>query len=306
MPNPLNFGSDIVSLTAERMFRPSPADEAIMMTGEKTNVFGTNMDDNVELWFYNPDGTYAGNLRLSPQDDSLSLSTVLDSTGAYEILNLDMTKVISAARLPPGRYSMAVYFYRDEVGSLNGERLLINAISNSRTEVRLTPAQPSSTLLSDVYEFVVPSVPKLYAKALLDEIFAKSLNFAPDWTESLNALEIGNALNTEGLPNTTTKIARAQAVDSYTALIDIVRDRTYTLALQNLTDYVQLDSNIQYAELETIVKQSLRAVLNDMVSKKEIDPRFTLVPNDAVSIGVIQVTFPPLVAQTTSGGFLAI
>lgn len=277
MPNPLNFGSDIVTLTAERMFRPSPADESITARGEKTNLFGTSMDDNVELWFYYPDGSYAANLRLSPQNDALSLSTVLDSTGAYEILNLDMTKVILASRLPPGRYSMSAYFYRDEVGSLNGERMLINAISNSRTEVRLTPAQPSATLLTDVYDFVVPYVPKLYAKALLDEIFAKSLNFAPDWTESLNALEIGNALNTQGAPNTTTKIARAHGVDSYTTLIDVIRDRTYAVAVQNLADFAKLDGNIHYSELETIVRDALETVLNDMVSKKEIDPRFQLV-----------------------------
>lgn len=276
MPNELNFGSPIVSMNAERKTRITPEEDGLVTIGVKSILFGTHPKDNIELWFYYPDGSYYSNLRLSPEDIGISLSTIVDSNGAQEVLNLDLDVISTQANLVPGRYSVAIYLLRDEVGSLNGERLIITDISTSRTEVKIAPPVPSATLFKEVYEFVVPSVPRMYAKALLDEIFAKSLDFKADWTESLNALDITRIVNTK-IGGTTDRIVRSRAESSYMALLREIKNRTYTLALELLVERTKDDWNVQRAELRVIIVDAMRAVIAQMKDAKEIDPRFRLV-----------------------------
>jgi hypothetical protein len=276
MPNQLNFGSPITSMISERMTRLTSEDQALISTGTKTILFGTVPFDNVEIWFYSPDGTFYSNVRLNPEDEALSLSTLVDSSGTQEVLNLDLDILSSRARLAPGRYGMAVYILRDEVGSLNGERLIINDISPSRTEIKIFPPAPSATLFRQIYEFVVPSVPPQYAKAILDEIFAESLDYKPDWTESLNALDVSRELNNI-TPTTIDRIVRSKAETFYVELFKTIKDRTYSLALELLVERVKTDWNVQHTELRSIIVESLQAVLAQMKDAKEIDPRFRLV-----------------------------
>ena len=276
MPNELNFGSPIGNMNAERMSRLTPEDQALISTDSKSILFGTTPYDNIELWFYNMDGTFYSNVRLSPEDDALSLFSIVDSNGVQEVLNLDLDKISSKAILAPGRYAMSVYILRDEVGSLNGERLIINEISTSRTEVKISPPVPTGTLFKQIYEFVVPSVPPQYAKAILDEIFAESLDYKLDWTESLNALDVSQKLNA-AIPNTVDRIVKSNAEISYVDLFRKIKDRTYTLTLELLVERTKSDWNVQYTELRSIIIESLKAVLAQIVDSKEVDPRFRLI-----------------------------
>lgn len=276
MANQLNFGSPITTMVAERVPRLTPTDQGLVSIGTKSILFGTSPFDNVEIWFYNPDGSFFNGTVLGPTDPAISISTIFDANGGNEVLNIDFDKVALYVNLIPGRYSVAIYILRDEVGNIRDKGMIIDEISTSRTEVKISAPVPSEVLFKQVYEFVVPSVPPMYAKGLVDEVFAKSLDYNPDWSESLNGLDVSRQLNTHAA-NTTDRIVKSEAGTSYANLFNVVKDRTYTLAIELLVEQSKADRNIQYPELKNIILASLKSVLANMVDIKEIDSRFVLV-----------------------------
>lgn len=276
MANQLNFGNPIQTLIGERMYRPFISDQENCIKGEKTNIFGTNPNDNIEVWFYRPDGSLAGNIRLSPEHPSITLSTVLDSEGAFEFANLDLEKVVDEAKLEPGRYVMAVYFLRDEVGSLNGYRLNITEISPSRTEIVLTPEVVNEVVSHDINEFVHPTVPRIMAKALVDQIFAKNLDMTNQSSiaESVNILNVSNTMNNIQA-GTMDRINRSNSLNLYQSLFETVKLRTYEKAIEYMKDdYNNL--NVQRDEIKKYISDALNVVLYEIKSRNELDSKFEL------------------------------
>lgn len=272
MANQENFGSPIENLVGERPYRPSTVDQNLTIVREKTVLFGTNPSDNIELWFYFADGTFAATVRLSAEDSSIKLSTTIDNTGAYEYINLDLEKITKYAQLDSGRYTMSVYFLRDEVGTREGNRLLIKDISPSRTEVKLSPVTPDDDMSKDIYEFIVPSVPRLYAKGLIDQVFNKSLN--ESLGEFISDDEISNQLKNIG--NSIERIGNINAEASYLNIIEAIVNRTYQYSIEAL----EADSknfNVQSVELQKYIIDALNKSIDEMIVSKEMDSRFLIV-----------------------------
>lgn len=268
MPNQLNYSTPLTT-NFQRPSRISSTDVELLGTEQVQILFGTNERDVVELWFYNPDGSFASHLNLPFNDPALTVATLITQNGSTEILNLDLKQISTKMQIQPGRYAIVANFFRDEVGSEIGNKFYINDISADRTELKLTSIDKGAIALNSIYSFVTPSVPKIYAKGLLDQIFDK----LGDASKSINVDTLKPYINeTE---NITKRIDDANLSTNYTNMIKMILSRTYTLALDNMANAKQ-NNEVQYKELEAYVTVALDFVIRAAIQSGEIDTRFQL------------------------------
>jgi hypothetical protein len=278
MPNQANYPDPLNGTYFQRPERVSAKDLNLLHPGQQQILFGTSVNDNVEIWIYNPDGTFAGHQTLGPTDTALTLTTLVDNTGTYELLNIDMKDVANRIGIAPGRYSFVGNFFRDEVGSEAGYKLYISQISDDRTELQLRPVQRGATYDSQSYDWVVPGVPREFAAGLMIQLFGADISGSVE--HSLNPSFIAEILNaitpltTEGL-SVTDRINYAEAGNAYTAMINTINSRALTEALNLLAADVT-NNYIQQIELDKYIQKALLTVMYAMVSANEIDPRFEL------------------------------
>lgn len=272
MPNQINYPEKLSSTRFQRPSRIEKADVNLLNSGEQQILFGTSDKDIVEIWVYNPDGTFAGHAIILPSDTALSLTTLIDQSGPQELLNVDLRDVSNRMSLAPGRYSFVLNFFRDEVGSEIGNRLYILEISNDRTELRLTPVQENEIIKTELYEFVTPSVPRRFAQGLIDQTFGKSLDVLDSEKISNDKIMLAlNALHT----NTSNQVDYANVKNAYDLMILKLIERAYVKAL----DYMALDSNnfaIQEVEFMNYIEKAINDVIYDMKQAGEIDLRFSI------------------------------
>jgi hypothetical protein len=271
MANQLNYTTPVTGVL-QRPDRIAASDLALIETGEKQIVFGTDPSDNVEVWVYNPDGSFAGSLRLDVTDPALVVSTIIDNSGNHEVLNVDMRSVGQRMALESGRYGLVMNFFRDEVGSMIGPKLYLADISPDRTEVLLKPVDVTDDMRTQVFEFVEPSVPKLYAKALVDQIFGRAIAAPANQKVSVELL---NALLEQIRDGFLTCVVNAELIPAYSTIVFKVLDRTYTEAI-NLMAADTNNHNVQRDEIEHYIITALNSVVAQMKLNGEIDPRFEL------------------------------
>ena len=273
MANQANYAERIPSLASQRPFRPSTRDHLNSTDGDRFVFFATHPRDNIEFWIYNTNGVIVGNVRMSVTDDRIAPYTIADGPRAGEYLSIDLDKIIQELGIPSGRYSFVANIFRDEIGSLTGEKLVVETISPTRTELRLRPSIDSVGLGRDIYEFTTPSVPRVKAQALLDQIFGKEVE--SDGQTRVNAEVVRATLN--GLiPGTELRLSISNATESLNFLLERIKERTYNEALRLLredsTNYqVQEEEFVKYIEL------ALDSVLSRMEDVGEIDPRLELI-----------------------------
>lgn len=274
MPNPLNFGSSLGVMNAVRPYRISPDDQQLVVTGEKTVIFGSHPNDNVEMWFCDPDGKSVGSIVLNATSPHITLSTVIDTTGTFEVLNLNLETILPAVPLAPGRYGVSVYLFRNEVGSMTDKRLYISEISPSRTELKLnTDDFTDLESQNEIYEFIVPSVPRLYAKGLVDQFFAKNIDQLAG--ESVNIVNVSSNVD-EIIANTMVRVFNAEAVQSYNGLFKYVTEETYLRAVSKL-EIDTANYNVQSRDIDNYISTALDEVISELVDTQRVDPRFNLV-----------------------------
>lgn len=275
MPNQLNFPDRLpVKIVNERPSRLAKTDTKLFEINKKQTVFGITEKDVVELWIYYPDGRIAGHVLLSPTDESLNLITGIDNTGAYEFLNIEMGEIVRRMQLEQGRYGLVANIFRNEIGSAQGEKLFIQTISEDRTELRLTVNRPSNELLHDIYEFIVPSVPKLIAQGLISQTFNETVDFVNP-SDKLDSEKVIKDLDLI-TSNTSSRINYSDSRGSYDSIMKIVFERVHNLTL----DYMDADKNnfnIQEIDLEKYISQATQEVIRQMVDRGEIDNRFEIV-----------------------------
>jgi hypothetical protein len=271
MPNQLNFSDPIPSpYVAERPERLSKIDRNLSQVGNKQIVFGTTERDHAELWIYDSNGSIAGHVNLFPTDDALSLTTLVDNTGAYEMLNIDMGKAVRLMSIESGRYGFVANYFRDEVGSEIGDRLYVADISNDRTELRLYPKNINDRILREIYEWVVPSVPKLEAQGLIDQTFARSVDFTD--SEALNPTKVTADLD-RIINGTSARIQYARAELSYDEMVTKVIELAGNRALVKMANDTA-NRNIQEADLQNYIREASGEVIRELRDRGEIDPRF--------------------------------
>lgn len=266
MPNQLNFPDKLTTTPLQRPLRMSAKDLKLIRNENRQIIFGTTDRDVVELWIYNPNGTFAGHLNLGPTDQALTLTTLIDTSGPYEMLNLDMTRITQKVGLAPGRYAMVANFFRDEVGSEEGYKLYISDISDDRTEVQLYPVSPTAEVIRDIYEFITPSVSKQFAKGLIDQFFGMSLDALE--SEIVNQNKLDMQLD-ELIPGTTQRLRRGGLYDLYTAIINDLLDRTYHRTIVLLANDVK-NYNVQQIEIERYIMDAFDFVVAQMQQSGQI------------------------------------
>jgi hypothetical protein len=273
MPNQLNYPAPLDSTYYQRPSRLQDVDRALLEETNQQVLFGRSTSDLVEMWVYNPDGTFASHVNLKWDDPALTIATIIKNVGdPTEVLNIDMNNLGNRIQIQPGRYAMVANFFHDEVGSEEGYKLYVTNISQDRMELRLVPVKITDQTFRDILDFMTPSVPRIYAKGLIDQAFAHAVE--GNEPRTITSAKVGAAMNSV-FPDTTLRIAGSDAQAVYDGLVATVMNRTYVKAL-NLMAADYLNERVQAAEIELYVTNALDNVLYAMQQSGEIDPRFEL------------------------------
>lgn len=275
MANQNNYPSEITTLVNQRPSRINQFDEKLIREGQLTTLFGTDSREKLELWIYNPDGTFAMHANIPIISDELTTSTLVDNTGAYEFLNMQLAKIAKDYGLAVGRYSMVVNFFRDEVGSESSYQLYIDEISDDRTEIKITTADTTPSIQHDIYEFTEPSIPKQQAQGLMDQTFGKALDNTGLPAEVIDINDIRTRLENI-ISDTLERILYAGADSSLVSLFNIILNRTYSRALDNMSADIS-NLYIQREDFITYIKAALDTTIYEMKQRGEIDFRFDLI-----------------------------
>lgn len=271
MPNQLNYPDEIpIPYIGVRPSRLTSTDVKFIQNGLKQILFGTTINDLIEIWVYDSNGSVAGHTNLYPESDSLGLITVVDNTGAYEMLDLDMGKIVRIMAVEPGRYGLVLNFFRNEVGSESGDHLYISDISDDRTELRLHPKIVSDSLNRDIYEWIVPSVPKEQAQGLIDQTFGTSDNFTD--SQVIDPLKVSKDLDLL-IDGTMSRVQYSNSIHSYNDLVSAILAEVHTRALDNMAADVG-NLNIQDADLDQYLAEAVADVIREFKDQGIIDPRF--------------------------------
>jgi hypothetical protein len=273
MPNQANFPQELNGSFFQRPERISLKDLALIKHSKQQILFGTTNRDNVELYVYNPDGSFAGHEIVYATDTALTLTTLIDNTGPYEVMNVDMKDLCNRLDIPPGRYAMVCNFFRDEVGSENGYKLYISQISDDRTELALTPVDVTSGSLKDLYEWVTPSVPREFAALLVEQLFSVDVNTQP------------NSASFEITPDKVVADMEKYNVDTIERLnysgTRTLFDQTVNLLVRetinvtiNLMAADVFNLNVQKIEIVNYINTGLIQALHTFVQQNKFDPRF--------------------------------
>jgi len=302
MPNQGNFPKKLTDLQHVRPSRVAGEDLTLIsaqtLTGEsveKNVVFGQTLRDVVEVYVYDELNTIVAQINVRPDDPALRLIAFSPEEQAGvgqdqspDFLQMDLVDILGRLNLPTGRYSLALNYFRDEVGRQEGSnetKLFITDISPSRKEVRLQPVRPTDEMVGEVREFVEPSVPHLVAQALIDQTFGVSLDpieltetiTLPKFSRELARLDV--EAGTTGSLSVAARLDRASLDADFYADFDIslklIRDKALDILASRASDL-----QIQDRELRQIIEQATEQVLIEMVSVGEIDPRLQLIDSD--------------------------
>lgn len=270
MPNSLNFGDPIpVPYINIRPDRRSQVDRQPIDAGTKQVLFGTDPNDLIEVWVYDSNGAIAGHMNIDPTSDIISLTTVVDNTGSYEMINLDMGKIIRFLNLENGRYGFVANFFRNEVGSESSDHLYIKEISTDRTELKLFPIDETTEISRDIFEWVEPSVPKIDAQALLAQLFDQ--NELPSVADSLSPGNIEEQLDTD-IPF---RLQYSGADSNFNQLVTQLINLAYPIVLDNMASDV-LNKNVQTVDLAQYISEAIAVVIQQLNSQGSIDPRIEI------------------------------
>jgi hypothetical protein len=269
MANQLNFITQINNSSDERIHRLSTKDYDLVVRGEVMKLFGTSPKDNLEVWFYFPDGSFASTVKIPITDNSIMLSTMYDVSGYFEYINVNLETVIEYAKLAPGRYSVTIYFFSDEIGSRGHQKLLVKEISPSRTELKLSPVNQNNETATEIFEFVVPSVPRVYAEGIIDEISGQNSDLVKG--EAVTITDITQKLDQATLQRISNCGGQASFVDLY----NHVMSSMFSASLDKIS--TSNDPKVQMLELQAYMSSSLSDTIINFKNSRQIDPRFKLV-----------------------------
>jgi hypothetical protein len=187
MPNQNNFRSDITNKTESRFLASRIVEfpEDGILVEQLAGSFGYNVNDVVELHFY----TYPGNTLLFSTTvelnipDVLKIHTVAYADGTFKnYLRIDFTKLFEEKNLTlvPSEYRLVINLFSNEIGAYSDRNLVLEEISNSRTEVQLRFRNPATFAeleknKKDTNEFILPSFPKNVATLVANQILTRGI-----------------------------------------------------------------------------------------------------------------------------------
>lgn len=297
MPNQADYPITLIPGSVyQRPARLTAADLALLEEGSEQIILGTNPADVTEVWIYNPDSTFAGHVTLKYNDIGMTLTTLIDNTGAYELVNLDFKEIGNICGIEAGRYAVTVNFFSDWVGSEEGYQLYIKTISPDRKELQLYPVNVTSQSMADTTTFLTPSVPPEFANALIDQVFGLDLN--PNPTASISA---GNTLAgcEDIFPDTIQRIINAGLQQKFIDLFGTVMTASLNQALANL-GADGFNYHVTQPEINAYISGAIATTLFQLTNTNQVDPRFqfaTFVPTGPEPISPFQTVPPELLGQ---------
>lgn len=269
MANQFNYEDELVR-GFQRPERIRESEAFIISLPPKQVLFGTSLSDNIELWFYNPDGTFAAHTTVPAISDNLKHTTIVDQTGAYEFLNINLQKIGLELNLAPGQYNLVANIFSDEIGNEAGEKLYISKISPDRTELQLRPVNVNQDTKDQIFEFIVPGTPRQFTKGLIDQIFGQSLDKTPGSFITQDEIKINiDQADATALE----RIQNSNANDIYTQTVQTVLSLAYNNVLELLATDIQ-NRRVQKSELEGYIRTALTKTIHDLNSSNSIDPHF--------------------------------
>lgn len=248
-----------------------------ILEGRLPAEFGFDIDDNLELHFYDGQNTLVNTTIVALSSGIISIRSILLPDGTREEkLVLDMTRIQTELGLflTPGTYTLVINLFSDEIGTYANKKLNIEEISESRTELRLGFNVPFTEVeQQELYEFIQPSLPRVLAGGAINAImgidggdvvsnqqfeiaqtdeFVNDINvrleeLVPSLREEMIDIEVT-------LPdelNQTIEIASAAIYDEFVQLVSATKD-------SNLFDRLQTD------ELDILIERAVdNAFLNN-------------------------------------------
>lgn len=320
MPNQKNFPDKIQKALNFRPRRVSQEDRVLLQDRvdgrrvEKEVVFGQTNRDVVEIYIFDELNNIAGHVNLRPDNKALRLISFtpdqqvgVGQDQTPDVLQIDLVNVLlelgprdekgNPKGLPPGRYSIAVNIFRDEIGQEDGEigsRLYISEISPSRKELRLRPAFSDDKMVSEINEFITPSVPRFVAQAIIDQAFGISLDPLIDdagfSVESIDFHKFENEIarldqeaeRTNGF-TTATRLRRSGLGPNFFAVFDLTIPQIRDRILDSLAVNVK-DLQIQDVEMQKFIRDGIGRALIELINRGLVDPRLQILNRDGVPI----------------------
>ena len=142
-----------------------------IILGRQPGEFGFDVDDNIEMHFYDSVNRLVGSVIIPVATGIISARTIILSDGSKdEKVVIDMTRVQKELGLliPPGTYNVILNLFSDEIGTYTNPKMIVEEVSPSRTELRLGfNTTFTNTEQQELFEFVQPSVPRVLAAGLV-------------------------------------------------------------------------------------------------------------------------------------------
>ena len=142
-----------------------------IILGRQPGEFGFDVDDNIEMHFYDSVNRLVGSVIIPVATGIISARTIILSDGSKdEKVIIDMTRVQKELGLliPPGTYNVILNLFSDEIGTYTNPKMIVEEVSPSRTELRLGfNTTFTNTEQQELFEFVQPSVPRVLAAGLV-------------------------------------------------------------------------------------------------------------------------------------------
>ena len=264
----------------------SEADRDILV-GRLPGEFGFDIDDNIELHFYDSQNTLVNSTIVPISTGIVSSRTVILPEGQKEEkLVVDMSRVQKELGLflPAGTYTLVINLFSDEIGSYGNRKLFIEEISDSRTELRLSfNVAYSDVENQELYEFIDPSLPRVLAGGVVGSIMGitednlitnptdtgiQSEQFISDVNTQLENLipTISAQLyniepNLQDELNTTISIASGAVYDAFISLLEVTKNSNKFDRLQK----EELDVLIEEALTKAFTEQNLGLLVNGKI-----------------------------------------
>jgi hypothetical protein len=151
-----------------------PTDQILFAT--EPADFGFYENDNIEIHFYSKfTEELIYSRRISLSDGILAIKTIKYVDGKYRnYVTFDFNRFIELypSYIGPGEYQIVLNIFSDEIGSYENRNLIVDAISDSRTELNLRfKNTPTEKDLADLNYFISPAISKPYVDGILQNIF---------------------------------------------------------------------------------------------------------------------------------------
>lgn len=230
--------------TDELLFAVEPAD------------FGFTTNDNIELHFYSKlTSNLVFSQRIDLIDDILGIRAIDYIDGKFRnYITLDFNRYIELypLKISPGEYEIVINIFSDEIGSYNNKKMIVNAVSDSRTEVNLRFKDVTETNLLELNEFVNPAISKPYLDGILQNIFIT----AGRQSNSDIGVTIDNLLSELAVAGETVDLARTNQIGrlgEVQALVANLLEAVYTRIREILVSYPKF--RITEAEAKLIIER---------------------------------------------------